>query len=246
MVESKKNNARELFLPIIVMVLAGGCAIGSFAGIRRSNTTLLQQVTDVAGEETEPTIGRMISIVVFLIISVALGRISMKKEKKDPENLMPLWCLSAFGGTLLWTVIGEASWHFGVNVPSESGGMTFVNFPRIECMQGIQMFAVMLVATILMCRKAGFAESAYLVAFVGNWGSHLLQIATYPIVLAVKPDMDVVTWYRLTGISNTVIFTALWLYLCFGTEKKENKYFASVLIYDAIGSLLFGTILGET
>lgn len=243
---NKKSTLRDLVLPIFILLFAGGFAIGGLSGIRSSNTTLLQPVMDIAGEETSPTVGRLICCISFLVISVLLLLISSKIEKKHPEKLVPLFCLSGLGGTLLWTSIGETAWHFGLDVPSETGEMTFVNFPRIECIQGVPIFAVMLVILVIMCRKAGFSESAYLVAFVGNWGSHLFQIATYPIILLFKPDMDMVTWYRLTGISNTIIFTALWLYLCFGKTRRETKYYASVLIYDAIGSLLFGTILGET
>lgn len=53
--------------------------------------------------------------------------------------------------------------------------------------------------------------------------------------------------YRVSGLIHTFIFASVGLFLILrkGT-KRENRYYASVLLYVALGTLMFGVMMGET
>ena len=48
----------------------------------------------------------------FFAVSVSLAVIADRKWKAAPEKVMRCWLPAVMGGTLLWTSVGECSWHF--------------------------------------------------------------------------------------------------------------------------------------
>ena len=116
---------KEKWLPVTIMLLIMGLVMGLFFSIKACNTEIIQPVINVAGETTEPSVGRLIVCVLFFIISVVLMFLSDRIWKKDIERLQLPWSLSAMSGTLLWVSIGECIWHFGFDVVSDEGEILF-------------------------------------------------------------------------------------------------------------------------
>ena len=241
-------NNKEKWLPTFVMILIMGLVMGLFFWIKAWNTESIQQVIDVAGEKTDPSVGRLIVCVLFFIISAVLMFLSDKTWKKDPERLLLSWALSAMGGTLLWASIGECIWHFGFDVLTDEGEILFANFPRIESIQGMPFLipVVLIVVILLMQKDRPFPLLAYMMTFIGNWYGHLCMIGAYPIALAAGIETEITTFYKISGFINTVIFMSVGIYLTIRKTKRETKYYAATLVYLALGTLIFGVILGET
>ena len=120
---------KDKWQPIALMILTTVIAMGAFYWIKSWNTTRILPVVDVAGEETDATIGRLIICVTLFFISLASVILAGRFGKKSPDHLALPWTLATLGGTLLWVSIGECSWHFGFNVMSNEGQILFTNFP---------------------------------------------------------------------------------------------------------------------
>ncbi|ORX45032.1 hypothetical protein BCR36DRAFT_585903 [Piromyces finnis] len=234
------------------------------------NSTEIQKQVDVAGEETNPTIGRLIWYILSIIICLSLVIFSeklLKKEeakegegdnlmttsttttessKKDKHLLLP-WFLSVTGGIMLWQGIGESSWHYGLEIDNNEGEKNFVNFPRIESFQGIPILVVFVLLFLYGYGKLGFGVESCLGAFLGNWYGHVCILGTYPFALACHINVDMKAWDRIMGTINFVIFGIIGFYIMFLTKKsKQTKYLASVSLFIAFGVLVYGVILAET
>lgn len=71
--------------------------------------------------------------------------------------------------------------------------------------------------------------------------------ALYPIALACGMEVELPVFYRASGLIHTFIFAAAGLSLILRKEtKRENRYYAAVLLYIALGTLMFGVMMGET
>ena len=239
---------KDKWLPIVLMMITTCVAMGVFFWMKTWNTVLILPVTDVAGEETDPSIGRLITCLVFFVFSVASAFFAVRVWKKEkPWDNMPLtWMLAALGGTLLWTSFGECSWHFGFNVMSDEGEILFTNFPRIESAQGIPLFFIFALALVAGWKKASFPMLAYCLAFGANWYGHLCMIGAYPVAMACGTEVQLPVFYRVSGLAHTVVLFVLGVYLIFKLKKRENKYYSAVLLYIALGTLMFGVMMGET
>jgi len=201
----------------------------------------------VAGEETNPTIGRLITCVVLFLSSIASVILAVRFKKKSQDQLALPWTLAALGGTLLWVSVGECSWHFGFNVVSGEGKILFTNFPRIESIQGFPFMILTLIALAAVWKKASFPLMSFSLAFVGNWYGHLCMMGLYPIAMACGMKVELPVFYRASGLIHTFIFAAAGLFLILRKRtKRENRYYAAVLLYVALGTLMFGVMMGET
>lgn len=151
------------------------------------------------------------------------------------------------GGTLLWITIGECSWHYGFNVLNDEGETLFTNFPRIESIQGMPLMIVTLLVLAMAWKNMPFPLMAYALTFAGNWYGHLSMIGLYPIAMACGMKTELPVFYRASGLIHTFIFSAAGLFLILrkGT-KRENRYYSAVLLYVALGTLMFGVMMGET
>ena len=238
---------KDKWQPIVLMILTTLIAMGAFYWIKSWNNTRFLPVTDVAGEETDPTIGRLITCVVLFFSSLTSVIFAKRFHKKSPDQLTLPWTLATLGGTLLWVSIGECSWHFGLNVVSDEGKIIFTNFPRIESVQGIPFMILTLIAFGAARKKASFPLMSYSLAFAANWYGHLCMMGLYPIAMVCGMKVELPVFYRASGLIHTFIFAAVGLYLILRKEtKRENRYFAAVLLYIALGTLMFGVMMGET
>ena len=88
---------------------------------------------------------------------------------------------------------------------------------------------------------------SYSLAFTANWYGHLCMIGLYPIAMACGMKVELPVFYRASGLIHTFLFAAVGLYLILrkGTTR-ENRYFSAVLLYMALGTLMFGVMMGET
>lgn len=68
-----------------------------------------------------------------------------------------------------------------------------------------------------------------------------------PIALACGMEVELPVFYRASGLIHTFVFAAAGLFLILrkGT-KREHRYFSAVLLYMALGTLMFGVMMGET
>jgi len=96
-------------------------------------------------------------------------------------------------------------------------------------------------------KKASFPLMSYSLAFAANWYGHLCMMGLYPIAMVCGMKVELPVFYRASGLIHTFIFAAVGLYLILRKEtKRENRYFAAVLLYIALGTLMFGVMMGET
>ena len=113
---------KDKWQPIVLMILTTSIAMGAFYWMKSWNSTRILPVVDVAGEETDATIGRLITCVVMFFSSLASVTFAVRFGKKSPDQPALSWTLATLGGTLLWISIGECSWHFGFHVMNEERG----------------------------------------------------------------------------------------------------------------------------
>ena len=236
-----KSIFKEKVLPLICLILVTGAGMGALQLLKGISTMKLQPTMWVAGEQTEPTLGRLIAGLVFLFLSIMFLYISMQREKRFSEDAGISWVLAAIGGTLLWIFLGEITWHYGMPVLSKEGVRFFVNYPRIESIQGVWLFLLLFMVDILMIRRGAVSLTLYLATFLGNWYGHLCMIATYPVARLFGCNLDMQSWYRLSGLVNAVVLALVGLWLM----RKDTKYLGTVFLYVAMGTLLYGTILGK-
>ena len=230
------------------MIITTVASMVLFYWIKSWNTDLILPVVNVAGEETDPSVGRLIACVVLFVFSFVSVFFAIRVWEKDkPRDNMPItWMFATLGGTLLWSSFGECAWHFGFNVMSDEGEILFASFPRVESIQGIPLFVILVLGIVTGWKKASFPLMSYCLAFAGNWYGHLCMIGAYPIAMAFGTEVELPLFYRISGLAHTVVFFVLGLYLIFKTKKRENKYYSAVFLYMALGTLMFGVMMGET
>ena len=242
----EKIDFRDVIFPSITIIFATAFVFGGFYFIKSLNNNLICQITDVAGEETNPTVGRLICCLIYFALSLGLVVIAEKKWKTEESHMLVIWTMAVLGGTLLWTSVGECSWHFGFKVMSDEGDQMFTSFPRIECIHGIPFFILSVLLFVTCYKKFSFPVASYIFAFLGNWYGHLCMIAAYPIARAMGSTMGVAAFYKLSAIVNAVIIAVIGVVLLKGKTEKTTKYLASVCFYVALGNVLFGVMMGET
>ena len=104
-----------------------------------------------------------------------------------------------------------------------------------------------LLALAAIWKKASFPLMSYSLAFLANWYGHLCMMGLYPIALACGMKVDLPVFYRASGLIHTFVFAAVGLFLIWRKEmKRENRYYAAVFLYIALGTLMFGVMMGET
>lgn len=251
MVDSIKRAAKDGLLPFLTMCVSMGVCIVCFRLCRNINTTEFLPIVDIAGEETNPTYGRLIWCIVSFILCIVLTMIAGKvtqKELIEPEreHLLLPWTLSVTAGTLLWQSLGESLWHFGLNSMNDEGESIYITFPRIECLQGLPMFIFIAVLFFLMYGKVEFNIQACLAAFIANWYGHIGMISTYPIVVTLGSNMEMATWHRIFGAVNMVLCLIFAILLMFKGKTKRTRYMSAALLFVAYGQLVYGVILAET
>ena len=241
-----KEGFKYGILPFLGMLVSMCFCIVCFRLCRKCNCIEFQQVVDIAGEETNATYGRFIFLCLSFCFCTILTVIAAKMLKKNgEEKLMLPWILSTAAGVLLWQCIGESVWHYGLDVIGEDGESCFVNFSRIESIQGLPLLIVVIVLYFIMYGKVSFAYQACLGAFIGNWYGHICMLGSYPFAMAMGTDMDSESWYRLSGAVNGVAFLFIGLYLMYSKKTdKKTKYLASICLFISYGAIVYGAIRG--
>ena len=241
-----KLNYKDTFLPSLTLIFATALVFAGFYSIKSVSDHLICQIADVAGEETNPTLGRLICCLIFFSLSILLAILAGRRWRSVPDKMLLTWTMSVLGGTLLWTSVGECSWHFGLKVLNDEGISTFASFPRLESVQGVPIFILEVLLFIACHKKMSFPLSAYLLVFIGNWYGHLCMIAAYPVAMLIRSDLDLEVFYKASALINAIVIAAVGIKLILGNTKITTKYLAAVCIYVALGNLLFGCVMGET
>ena len=244
-VSIRKDN-KDIFLPSIIIIFITAFVFAGFYLIKSVDNDLVCRITDVAGEETDPTMGRLIVCLTYFVSSLVLVTVADRRWKKDTDKLLLNWTLAVLGGTLLWTSVGECSWHFGLDVVSDEGTKMFASFPRIESIHGVPFFILGCLTFAVCFRKVSFPIASYMLAFLGNWYGHLCMIAAYPIAQAMGCRMDLAGFYKASALVNALVIAAAGVYLIAGKTRRTTKYMAAICMYVALGNVLFGIVMGET
>lgn len=243
-VTSKRKT--DLFLPSLIQLFVTAGVFAAFYAVKSISGKLICNVADVAGEKTDPSLGRLICCLTFFAVSMILVTLSSRIWKTSSEKILSTFTLSILGGTFLWTSVGECSWHFGFNILTDEGKDAFASFPRIESIQGLPFFILCVLIFAACFRKMAFPLAAYILTFLGNWYGHLCMIAAYPIAVALGSDMELPVFYKASALVNAGVIAAVGLSLIAGKTKRTTKYLAAVCIYVALGNVLFGCVMGET
>lgn len=77
---------KDKWQPIALMILTTLIAMGAFYWMKSWNTARILPVVDVAGEETDATVGRLITCVTLFFISLASVILSGRFWKKSPDQ----------------------------------------------------------------------------------------------------------------------------------------------------------------
>jgi len=241
MSERIKNSFKHGVIPFFVMIIFVSLTIMLSNLIKSLNETEIQVVSYVADEETNPSYGRLIYCLSSFVVSFILITIA-KIIYESKYNIMLLtWTISVIGGTMIWQSVGEYSWHYGLWVRTEEGDYIFENFPRIESFQGFQLLIPLLILFFYIRNKIDFCVLTYIATFLSNWLGHILLIGTYHIAINFKLSMDILTWFKISGIVNAVIFFIIGTILILSDKtSKETKYISTLCWYIGVGDIVFG------
>ena len=242
----KKQKRRDFILPILIMILSTCVVMGCFYWIKAWDSTLIQPVMDVVGEETDPCAGRLICCVVYFVLAALSAHLAIVTWKKNPDRLPLPFAFAASGGSFLWVSIGECLWHFGFWFQNDEGVVGFGNFPRIESFQGLVLFLLAAVLVLVMSRRIEFPLLSFVLAFLANWGGHLFTVATYPLHLAFGAEIELADFYWGASLAQFFVFGLIAALIYLLDKKRAAKYYAAISLYVALGGLVFGVILGET
>ncbi len=100
---SLKRGLKDVLLPNVMMILTTALVFAGFYFIKSLSGNLVCSVSEVGGEETDPTLGRLICCLSYLFFSLLLVSASEKLWKAKEERMLLPWTMAALGGTLLWT-----------------------------------------------------------------------------------------------------------------------------------------------
>ena len=242
----KNQKRRDLIWPIIIMFLSTCVVMGCFYWIKSWDSTLVQPVMDVVGEETDPCVGRLICCAMYFVLAVLSALLAVKTWEKNPERLPVPFTFAAFGGSFLWVSVGECLWHFGMSYMDEEQVVGFGNFPRLESFQGLILFLLVAILVIVLFRRIDFPLIAFVLVFLANWGGHLFTVATYPLFLAFGLEITLADFYWISSLVQFIFFGVIAALIYIFDKKREARYFAAILLYVSLGGLVFGVILGET
>lgn len=224
----EKKLVISFLLVILVEVLAFGIAMPLYRLIAHSGQ-LIQEAVDVAGEISEPTLGRLIFTIVFMIVGVGLVPLANLLDKKGKELFS--FGVAFLSGVLLWQSIGECFWHFQI------GGIQICRIESIQSLPLVIIFVILLIVSGLFFNK-NFALWVAVLSFACNWLGHYVTLGFYPIV------SNLIDWKLWAYIMSCVvggIATIMGLILSlFFRKTKKGVYLASMLFFIGIGIIYFG------
>lgn len=224
----EKKMVITLLLATLVEVIAFGIACPLHSVFSHMGP-LLQNVVDVAGENSEPTVGRLVFGIVTFILGLGLPFLANYFNKKDKELLG--FGLAFLSGVLLWQSIGECFWHFQI------GGVQIVRIESIQSLPFVIVFVILLIVSGFFSNK-NFALWVCVLSFACNWLGHYITLGLYPIV---SSGVDWKVWcYTMSGVVGGLATIGGVILSLFCPKTKKGVYLASMLLFIGLGVIYFG------
>lgn len=224
----EKKLVIAFLLALLVQVIAFGIACPLHSVFSHMGP-LLQEVVDVGGEKSEPTLGRLIFGIVTFVLGIGMVFLSHFMNKKNKELLS--FGFAFFAGVLLWQSIGECLWHFQI------GGIQIGRIETIESLPLVIIFVILLVV-IGFFENKNFAIWVCALSFACNWLGHYITIGLYPIV---SSGIQWIPWaYTMSGVVGGLATIGGLLLSLFFPKTKKGAYLASMLFFIGLGIIFFG------
>lgn len=224
----EKKNIVRLLIALLLEVIAFGVTVPLHSVFSHMGP-LLQDCVDVAGEMSEPTVGRLVFGIVMFVLGIGLPFLASYFIKKEKDLVG--FGLAYLSGILLWQSIGECFWHFQI------GG---VQLTRIESIQSFP-FVIVFTVLLIVCgffKNKNFALWIVALSFASNWLGHYITIGLYPIV---SNGVDWITWaYTMSGVVGGLAVIAGTILSVFMPKTKRGVYLGSMLLFIGLGIIYFG------
>ena len=217
-----------LLLALAIEVIAFGLVVPLHSVFSHMGP-LLQARVDVAGEMSEPTVGRLVFGIVTFVLGITVIPIANLLNKKDKDIFG--FGLAFLSGVLLWQSIGECLWHFQI------GGVQLVRIESIQSFPLVIVFTILLIVCGLFFNK-NFALWIAVLSFACNWLGHYITIGLYPLV---SSGVDWKVWaYTMSGVIGGVATLVGLMLSLFFPKNKKGVYLASMLLFIGLGVIYFG------
>lgn len=224
----EKRYVIDLLLALVAEVLAFGLCVPLHSVFSHMGP-LLHETVDVAGEMSEPTVGRLIFGCVTFVFGLVLPYIAHIFNKKGKELIG--FFLAFLSGVFLWQSIGECFWHFQI------GGVQLTRIESIQSLPFVVVFVLLLV-TAGFFKDKNFALWITVLSFACNWLGHYITIGLYPIVSSVA---DWKVWaYTMSGVFGGLATIGGLILSLFCPKTKRGVYLGSMLLFIGLGVLYFG------
>lgn len=190
----------------------------------------------IGDELSDPSLFRLIYMI-FCFPAIIFLLIWAGKIKQSRFAFWPAFV----AGIMLWQMIGECSWHFGLWVGPQNDAV-FVNFPRIESVEGLFIIILLLPLYILCLKKKclSFVLQIFILTFLANWIGHYLTMGIAPMwSWSFYPTPA--RWPKLAGFLFGLHGGLMLIYrLLFKAKTEEERLTLSILLYGFIGLFLSG------
>ena len=235
MEDSKREKLWEYLMPLFgqFIILAVFMIVHNWVSDLGSPVTAR---TRIAGDMTNPSMGRLIymvvSLMLFAVTSVYANRFSFKEGRR---NVFISFWLGIVSGTFLWQAIGEDAWNFGVQT---SDGL--LNFSRLENISAMFLLISFLyfVYYLVQINALSFGVTMVITSFLINWVGHYVMEASYPFVKSIFTESK---WYMTIGSSLGIIILVGCLYYLFKrADSLKKRLYCSAVSYFAVGMIYFG------
>lgn len=222
-----KDQFIHLFIAFAIEIAAFGVCMALFRICKTGS--LLQESVDVAGEMTNPTVGRLVYCICSFWVAIGLVVLGSRLDKKGKTEIS-FGC--AFGaGVFFWQSLGEGVWHFAING---------TNFIRLECQQSMPIAILFIILLFLygFSKNKNFAIWTCLLSFATNYLGHFLTLGLYPFISSVADwKTFCITISCVAGVIAIILGTYLTL---FCKKDKKTIYLASMLIFIGAAVIYFG------
>lgn len=219
---SNKQKFKEFIIPFLLCLLSMSIVF-AFIFFTKIPSKLLLESKDVYGEKSDPSLSRLILMIVDIFIVIGCLILSRKYNIKDRIYITTF--ISYLGGTFLWQLLGECTWHFG--------------FFRIEVAPAIPIALLLTILLMYIYRKNTFPWYLliFIIAFMSNWIGHLVEIGPAQLLQNVLP---IKTSYIIFGS----IFGGLFLLYCiyrfiFNAVNLKARIITSMGIFISICVIMF-------
>lgn len=217
-----------LLLALLFQVVAFGITVPLHSVFSHMGP-LLQECVDVAGETSEPTVGRLVFGLVMFTLGIGSPFLAHYFNKKGKDLIG--FGLAFLSGILLWQSIGECFWHFRI------GGVQLVRIESIQSLPLVIVFTVILIVAGFFKDK-NFPLWICVLSFACNWLGHYITLGLYPIV---SSGVDWKLWaYTMSGVIGGLATIGGLILSLFCPKTKKGVYLGSMLLFIGLGVIYFG------